>query len=256
MEFKEKLKALRLKKKLSQQALADTIYVSRSAVAKWENGLGLPSEESLEALASFFGVAAEALRSDDPEQIILQKNKRLHRISVLLSSVAIFLLFAFSFLICASVISPKYGITWEDAAGVYADNPYIEAGDYRIYYYSISYKYNGEAREEYKRIDGFKIIKKAFIGYKFFDETDCTRKVYIEGVASGRLISIEGNGCYYNILKISVNRFPLDLLSFDAITVDGVEHGARLNSYFITKEKPSKALAVGNTVLTIEDTAK
>ncbi len=252
MEFKEKLKALRRDKGFSQQALADAIYVSRSAVAKWENGLGLPSEESLEALAHFFGVSADALKTDDPEQVILRKNKRLHTISVLLSSVAIFLLFAFSFLFCASVISPEYGITWEDAAGVYHDNPYIEAGDYRIYYYSMSYEYEGEKREEYKRIDGFKIIKKAFIGYRFFDESECTRKVYIENMPSGRLISIEGNGCYYNILKISVNRFPLDFLSFDTITVDGIEHGARLNSYFITKEKPIGTLAVGSTVLTIE----
>lgn len=38
MEFKDKLKKLRTEKGISQQALADAIHISRSAVAKWENG--------------------------------------------------------------------------------------------------------------------------------------------------------------------------------------------------------------------------
>ena len=47
MELKEKLKKARDEKKLSQQALADAIFVSRSAVAKWEAGLGVPCAESM-----------------------------------------------------------------------------------------------------------------------------------------------------------------------------------------------------------------
>lgn len=58
MEFKDKLKALRNDRKLSQQALADAIHISRSAIAKWENGLGLPGQDALESLVSFFGVSA------------------------------------------------------------------------------------------------------------------------------------------------------------------------------------------------------
>ena len=56
MEFKDKLKMLRKEKSISQQALADKIFVSRSAVAKWENGLGYPSEDSIGALAEYFSV--------------------------------------------------------------------------------------------------------------------------------------------------------------------------------------------------------
>lgn len=37
MQFNEKLKLLRNEKGISQAALAERIYVSRSAVAKWEN---------------------------------------------------------------------------------------------------------------------------------------------------------------------------------------------------------------------------
>lgn len=56
MEFKDKLKSLRKERGLSQQALADSIFISRSAVAKWENGLGLPNDESMNALLTYFDV--------------------------------------------------------------------------------------------------------------------------------------------------------------------------------------------------------
>ena len=65
MEFREKLRKLRTERGLSQQELADGIFVSRSAVAKWENGLGLPSEASREALAAFFSVSAADLRTEE-----------------------------------------------------------------------------------------------------------------------------------------------------------------------------------------------
>lgn len=54
MEFKDKLRTLRTERGLSQQELADAIYVSRSAVAKWENGLGLPGRASMEALTASY----------------------------------------------------------------------------------------------------------------------------------------------------------------------------------------------------------
>ena len=48
--FKDKLKELREKEGLSQQELADKLFVSRSAVAKWENGNGIPSDVNLDAI--------------------------------------------------------------------------------------------------------------------------------------------------------------------------------------------------------------
>ncbi len=79
MEFSEKLKLLRKQRGISQQALADAIFVSRSAVAKWENGLGMPSEQSMDALRQFFEVEEEALCTDCPEQLLLEKNRSLCR---------------------------------------------------------------------------------------------------------------------------------------------------------------------------------
>ena len=39
MEFNEKLQALRKQKGLSQEELASMLYVSRTAISKWESGV-------------------------------------------------------------------------------------------------------------------------------------------------------------------------------------------------------------------------
>lgn len=72
MDFKDKLKKLRNENGLSQEALAEAVHISRSAIAKYENGNGNPSEETLKALAVYFGVEVDELRSDS----IIKKNKK------------------------------------------------------------------------------------------------------------------------------------------------------------------------------------
>ena len=86
MQFHEKLKKLRLQEGLSQAELAEKIFVSRSAVAKWENGLGLPGAESLELLASYFHTTKENLLSDpQTENVIVGKNKTLSEQKIIIA---------------------------------------------------------------------------------------------------------------------------------------------------------------------------
>ncbi len=59
--FKDKLKELRENAGFSQQALADKLFVSRSAVAKWENGNGIPSDVNLLSLCELFNVEEDVL---------------------------------------------------------------------------------------------------------------------------------------------------------------------------------------------------
>ena len=59
--FKDKLKELRMQKGISQYELAENLFVSRSAIAKWENGNGIPSDVNLEAICEFFNVEEEWL---------------------------------------------------------------------------------------------------------------------------------------------------------------------------------------------------
>ena len=75
MLFQNKLKELRKEKNISQYDLADALNISRSVVAKWENGLTLPSEESIRLLMDYFNVSREELfKNEETEPVIAKKN--------------------------------------------------------------------------------------------------------------------------------------------------------------------------------------
>ncbi len=63
MEFNEKLQELRKKKGLTQDELAKLLFVSRTAISKWESGRGYPNIDSLKAISEFFGVSVDSLLS-------------------------------------------------------------------------------------------------------------------------------------------------------------------------------------------------
>lgn len=54
MEFGEKLQGLRKSKNLTQEELAEALYVSRTAISKWESGRGYPNIDSLKEISNFF----------------------------------------------------------------------------------------------------------------------------------------------------------------------------------------------------------
>lgn len=57
----ELLKEHRIRCKMTQEFVAETLGVSRQAVSKWENGSADPSTSNLIALANLYGVSAEEL---------------------------------------------------------------------------------------------------------------------------------------------------------------------------------------------------
>ena len=65
MELNEKLQELRKAKGFTQEQLAEALFVSRTAVSKWESGRGYPSIDSLKALARFFAVSVDDLLSGE-----------------------------------------------------------------------------------------------------------------------------------------------------------------------------------------------
>ena len=75
MEFHEKLQELRRGRGLTQEELAEAIFVSRTAVSKWESGRGYPSIDSLKALAKFFSVTVDELLSPDEVLTIAEEER-------------------------------------------------------------------------------------------------------------------------------------------------------------------------------------
>ena len=76
MEFNEKLQKLRKQKGLTQEELADELFVSRTAVSKWESGRGYPNIESLKAMAKFFSVTVDELLSTGEVLDLAEKEGR------------------------------------------------------------------------------------------------------------------------------------------------------------------------------------
>lgn len=76
MEFNEKLQELRKQKGLTQEELAERLYVSRTAVSKWESGRGYPNIESLKSIAKYFSVSIDVLLSGDEVLTIAEEDHK------------------------------------------------------------------------------------------------------------------------------------------------------------------------------------
>ena len=71
METKDILFELRTKKGLSQDALAEKIFVTRQAVSRWENGETIPNTDTLKLLSKLYDVSINTLLGS-PMQLICQ----------------------------------------------------------------------------------------------------------------------------------------------------------------------------------------
>ena len=61
METKDVILSLRNKKGMSQDALAQAVFVTRQAVSRWENGETVPNTETLKLLSRLFDVSINTL---------------------------------------------------------------------------------------------------------------------------------------------------------------------------------------------------
>ena len=71
METKTILHQLRTKAGLSQDALAEKVFVTRQAVSRWETGETVPNTETLKLLSGIFGVSINTLLGS-PEKLVCQ----------------------------------------------------------------------------------------------------------------------------------------------------------------------------------------
>ena len=76
MEFHEKLQELRKSRGLTQEELAEALFVSRTAISKWESGRGYPSIDSLKEISRYFSVSIDVLLSGDQLIMIAEKENK------------------------------------------------------------------------------------------------------------------------------------------------------------------------------------
>ena len=76
MEFHEKLQELRKRRGLTQEELAEELFVSRTAVSKWESGRGYPNIESLKEISAYFSVSIDDLLSGEKLIFIAEKENK------------------------------------------------------------------------------------------------------------------------------------------------------------------------------------
>ena len=76
MELHEKLQELRKQKGLTQEELAEQLYVSRTAISKWESGRGTPNIDSLKAISKFFSVTLDDLLSSEELLVIAESDRK------------------------------------------------------------------------------------------------------------------------------------------------------------------------------------
>ena len=71
MDTKDVMRELRTKAGLSQDELAEKIFVTRQAVSRWENGETVPNTETLKLLSNLFRVSINTLLGS-PQKLICQ----------------------------------------------------------------------------------------------------------------------------------------------------------------------------------------
>ena len=75
MEFNKKLQELRKSRSLTQEELAEALFVSRTAISKWESGRGYPSIDSLREISRYFSVTIDDLICSE-EMISVAENEK------------------------------------------------------------------------------------------------------------------------------------------------------------------------------------
>lgn len=76
MEFNEKLQELRKNRSLTQEELAEALFVSRTAISKWESGRGYPSIDSLKEISRFFSITIDDLICSDEMITVAENDKK------------------------------------------------------------------------------------------------------------------------------------------------------------------------------------
>ncbi|MGN0292076.1 MAG: helix-turn-helix domain-containing protein [Lachnospiraceae bacterium] len=104
MEFNEKLQELRKQKGLTQEELAEALYVSRTAISKWESARGYPNIDSLKAISKYFSVSLDELLSGE-ELITLAETENSYNLKKIYN----FIIGILDVMVVTLIFLPLYG---------------------------------------------------------------------------------------------------------------------------------------------------
>ena len=147
---------------------------------------------------------------------------------------------------CA-IHSGDYGFTAEMAAGSYADDAYIDTGDYRIYFFQFEGDWDNS--QHWTDLQGWRPVQKHFWGCTVSEEDYAYRVITKNNYVVGKLYSIKGKHGYNNILaKAHIYaapeesgtgmswEIPPELITATAITIGGVQYELQQGFFFMTQE--------------------
>lgn len=135
MEFHEKLQELRKSRGLTQEELAEALYVSRAAVSKWESARGYPGIDSLKEISKYFSVTIDDLLSGEKLLSIAEKENKAN-----IRNMCEFLFAIADLCVLLLIVLPLYPDMTEGKGAVYSVNlfSYTEAAPvYRFVYWGL-----------------------------------------------------------------------------------------------------------------------
>ncbi|HJC43637.1 MAG TPA: helix-turn-helix transcriptional regulator [Candidatus Mediterraneibacter gallistercoris] len=147
MELGKQIKKYRSEKALSQDALAEKIYVSRQTISNWENDKSYPDVNSLVLLSKVFNVSLDQLIKGDVEKMTEQINNSADRKEYEHLSLA------FTVLLLAIIITPIPLVHFLSYVGMVIWIVILEAGI--IVAYRVEKKKSKFDMQTYQEIKAF-----------------------------------------------------------------------------------------------------
>lgn len=161
MEFHTQLKKYRAERNLSQEELAEKIYVTRQTVSNWENEKSYPDIHSLLLLSSLFHVSLDQLIKGDVEimkkEIAKEEIRKFNRYSAV-----------YSVLLAATYLSVIPLLIWS--------NVYVIVCAVALYAVTLCYAFKVEQFKKENDIHTYREIT-AFVEGKRLDELARQREI-------------------------------------------------------------------------------
>ena len=246
MELKDKIKELRIKNNMLQKDLAEKCFVTRSAVAKWENGLGMPSEVAIEKLCEIFGVERSVLiENQNNEESHIRKNKSIKSLKIIVIVLASLLVITLSLIPAIVDIKVDKGIKPADVpeSSLNGNGCTLSYNNitYINYYHKANLKYLSNKKDMINKINTINksdeyvfetnFFKKISICYYFIDSSYDFYEIKDEKYKNNDVPNYVDNTNYYREVEVNNNRFSIPMNDFNNLIEVMIWTGG--DNYFI-----------------------